>query len=154
MKALTIWQPWASLIAMGIKTVEWRGWPAPRWVVGQRLVIHAGMTDPRGHVRDLLVSEARLRGSLGPQADIAKAREALQQWSGRPFLLPRGAGLCTVVLGQPKRADLLGFTVPAGSAPNFAWPLEELVAWDEPVDCRGAQGFWNWPLPLDGARPA
>jgi hypothetical protein len=47
MKALTIWQPWASLIMAGAKPVEWRGWPCPRWIVGQRIAIHAGARPAR-----------------------------------------------------------------------------------------------------------
>ena len=42
MKALTLHQPWASLIAEGPKTVETRSWSAPAWVIGQRIAIHAG----------------------------------------------------------------------------------------------------------------
>ena len=42
MKALTIWQPWASLIAMGAKPYEFRGWKPPKSLIGQRLAIHAG----------------------------------------------------------------------------------------------------------------
>ena len=42
MKALTIWQPWASLIMAGAKPWEWRGWAPPRSLVGQRIAIHAG----------------------------------------------------------------------------------------------------------------
>ena len=41
MKALTIWQPWASLIIAGAKPYEFRGWRAPRALIGQRIVIHA-----------------------------------------------------------------------------------------------------------------
>ena len=41
MKALTIWQPWASLIMAGAKPYEFRGWRAPRSIIGQRIVIHA-----------------------------------------------------------------------------------------------------------------
>jgi ASCH domain. len=41
MKALTIWQPWASLIIAGAKPYEFRGWRAPRSLIGQRIVIHA-----------------------------------------------------------------------------------------------------------------
>jgi len=33
MKALTIWQPWASLIMAGYKPYEFRGWPAYGYVV-------------------------------------------------------------------------------------------------------------------------
>lgn len=55
MKALTIWQPWASLIMAGFKPYEFRGWPAPRYVVGQRVVIHAGIRSiKKTEVRDLI----------------------------------------------------------------------------------------------------
>lgn len=42
MRALTVKQPWASLIASGIKQVENRTYPVPRTVRGQRIAIHAG----------------------------------------------------------------------------------------------------------------
>ena len=42
MKALTLHQPWASLIADGRKTIETRSWPPPRTLVGERIAIHAG----------------------------------------------------------------------------------------------------------------
>jgi hypothetical protein len=44
-KALTIWAPWGSLIMIGAKPVEWRGWSyAERFprLVDQRIVIHQG----------------------------------------------------------------------------------------------------------------
>jgi len=42
MKALTIHQPWASLIIHGVKTIETRGWACPKSLIGERLAIHAG----------------------------------------------------------------------------------------------------------------
>lgn len=42
MRALTVKQPWASLIASGIKRVENRTYPVPKTVRGQRVAIHAG----------------------------------------------------------------------------------------------------------------
>jgi len=42
MKALTIRQPWASLIALGVKTIETRSWRAPQSLIGQTIAIHAG----------------------------------------------------------------------------------------------------------------
>lgn len=41
MYALTLTQPWASLIAHRIKTIENRTWAPPRCVVGERIAIHA-----------------------------------------------------------------------------------------------------------------
>lgn len=43
MKALTLWQPWASLMAIGVKTIETRSWSAPEALIGQRIAIHAAV---------------------------------------------------------------------------------------------------------------
>jgi len=45
-KALTVRQPWASLIVLGIKTIETRSWKLPAAMVGQRIAIHAGAARP------------------------------------------------------------------------------------------------------------
>lgn len=44
--ALTLWQPWASLVAEGVKTIETRSWPAPAALAGERIAIHAGAKRP------------------------------------------------------------------------------------------------------------
>lgn len=44
--ALTVWQPWATLIAIGAKPFEFRGWAAPKAYQGQRIAIHAGSRRP------------------------------------------------------------------------------------------------------------
>lgn len=41
MKALSLHQPWATLIAAGAKVYETRSWPPPRGLIGQPLAIHA-----------------------------------------------------------------------------------------------------------------
>ena len=46
-KALTIRQPWATLIALGVKTIETRSWRAPQALIGQTLAIHAGKHRPK-----------------------------------------------------------------------------------------------------------
>lgn len=38
---ITLWQPWASLVTLGIKTIETRSWAAPERLIGQRIGIHA-----------------------------------------------------------------------------------------------------------------
>ena len=43
MKAITIKQPWASLIVHGIKDIENRTWPCPDKYIGQRVLIHASL---------------------------------------------------------------------------------------------------------------
>jgi len=41
MYAITLWQPWATAMAAGFKTIETRPWPAPKNLIGQRIAIHA-----------------------------------------------------------------------------------------------------------------
>ena len=43
MKALTIWQPWASLIARGVKQYETRSWATK---YRGPIAIHAAMKNP------------------------------------------------------------------------------------------------------------
>ena len=42
MYAITILQPWAHLIAIGVKDIENRGWVPSEKYIGQRIAIHAG----------------------------------------------------------------------------------------------------------------
>lgn len=51
MNALTLWQPWASLIASGHKTIETRSWRPPTAAIGKQLAIHAGKD--LGHIREI-----------------------------------------------------------------------------------------------------
>jgi len=47
MKALTLRQPWASLVSLGVKTIETRSWEPPASAIGRPLAIHAGARKPR-----------------------------------------------------------------------------------------------------------
>lgn len=149
MKALTVWQPWASLIAAGVKPYEFRGWSAPSWVVGQRIAVHAGARKPkRGEVEQLIMI---CRGGRGRRAGLLDgALEILERLhvGGELWL---GCVVCTAVLGEPFSA--------AGGLPalgidrndsdrskhfNFAWPMLDVQRIEPPVPARGAQGFWQW----------
>lgn len=151
MKALTVWQPWASLIIAGWKPHEFRGYPAPRFAVGQRIVIHAGARPPkRGEIADLI-------HRLGSADDawttglLAEALPFLERVMLSPGMLPLSAGLGTALLGQAVRADQLvqpGITIADSDRlvhSNWGWPLSEIERFEPPVPCKGAQGFWSWP---------
>jgi len=62
MKALSEKQPWATLIALGIKPIENRTWKLPEKYKGQRVLIHASATPCKGlkfdsHIADVLTDE-------------------------------------------------------------------------------------------------
>lgn len=41
MRAISLWQPWAQLVVLGIKTLETRSWPCPPSLIGERIAFHA-----------------------------------------------------------------------------------------------------------------
>lgn len=151
MYAITIWQPWASLISIGAKPYEFRGWPAPKAARGQRIAIHAGARPiKRAEVQDLLLRLA------GPQAWTTAlrseiARPLLERVLSSPGVLPLSVIVCTATLGTPRRAheitDEFGGPIndsDRGEHANWAWPLTDVQPLMPPVEARGAQGFWHW----------
>lgn len=48
LRALTLHQPWASLIAVGAKTILTKSWPCPPALIGEPLLIHAAAKPPKG----------------------------------------------------------------------------------------------------------
>lgn len=161
MKAITVYQPWASLIIAGAKPYEFRGWnPRERGAgyaryIGQRHVIHAAKRRIQSdEVQDLI--------DALEQGGIAAASTCLWREPALPVLraalageLPLSAGLGTAVLGEPKSGFEIAtdFGVPLANdsdrdaEANWGWPMLDVQAWAEPVPMRGLQGFWGWPTP-------
>lgn len=165
MKALSLWQPWASLIAHGIKTIETRSWPPPKSLIGQRIAIHAAKRWTRAE-RDLcLTHEFRevlepLRSNLG---GLVFYENAL------PLILPRGVVVCTAVLkdswmvnvhddhdGARVATSHFEIHAPVRTAPidqwgDFApgrwlWFLDDIQTFSEPIAVRGRQGIFDVEL--------
>lgn len=149
MKALTIWQPWASLIMAGVKPWEFRSWRAPTSVVGQRIAIHAG-------ARRMVPSEIEeLIGRLNDRREapytglaVAAALPILQRCLSAPSLFPLKHILGTALLGEPRRASSLypeAFISDSDRVEhsNWAWPLSSIEHLEPPVPARGAQGLWD-----------
>src|SRR5580765_585368 len=63
--ALTIWQPWATLIVAGAKPYEFRGWQPPQSYVGKRIAIHAGARPMRMPEVRALIMQLRPNGLPG-----------------------------------------------------------------------------------------
>lgn len=157
MKALTIWQPWATLIIVRAKPYEFRRWNyADRFpsIVGKRIAIHAGARPMRiEELRDIYERVKEGESALDPMATIT----LLRNLSDKPKIslkhaLPLACVLGTAVIGRPARAfDLFKDKVADSSRLDqhmWAWPLTDVVRMDEPIPCRGAQGFWDFPESL------
>ena len=77
MKALSVRQPWAGLIASGRKKIELRSWATP---YRGPLAIHAGLTVDRPAALELKLgeSECEPRGCVLAVVDLVACREVFQ----------------------------------------------------------------------------
>ena len=111
-KALTLHQPWASLVAAGAKTIETRSWQPPADLVGQRIAIHAGK---------------QLATQLPKKFQQAVAKHLGQDWR---TTVPRGAVIATAKLEKTTQAT--------GRAARRRSPVRRLLDWPlavAPIKC-------------------
>ena len=131
MRALTLRQPWASLIAVGAKATETRSWAAPRWLWGDIFGIHAGKREHRAfrktdpYVVDLLGCEPTPKGAI---VAIARLKDCI-----------------------PTELSIPGFQdehFGNFSAGRFAWRLTDVQPLVEPLPLTGHLGLWIIPPEL------
>lgn len=155
MKAITIRQPWASLIAAGVKTIETRSW-STRY--RGPLAIHAGGAL---YQREICEEFAEHLGSKWPilplgavvatctLADVVPIMDGLGTADGQ---LPRVANV--VAEGRGLRL-MRPFTYPSEDITDqlpfgdftpgrYAWLLTDVQPIDPPVPVKGRQGMWDW----------
>ena len=146
MKAITLTQPWATLVAIGAKQIETRGWAT---AYRGPLAIHAGKgLGPVGGLRELeeLCNRVPFRSVL---------RQHLKRGpNGGNWLqpdLPLGKIVATVELYDIRpTAEFIGeISVQERafgdySAGRYAWLLRNVQMLPAPIECRGALGLWEW----------
>ncbi|MFJ6895651.1 hypothetical protein [Streptomyces hokutonensis] len=127
-RALTVRQPWAALIAAGLKPVENRSWPLPAGFSGP-LLIHAGTKDDAEGwavpgVREALeATPGRLReGAPGPLAYGAIVAVAER------VTCHRAASCCADRWGEPGA---------------WHWELEGVTRLPSPISATGRLGLWR-----------
>lgn len=132
MKALSLWQPWASLIALGLKRIETRSWGTPYRGL---IAIHAAKRWTREE-REFLEDLAEDFPGRIP-AELAKP--------------PLGAVVCVACLADCRRMDsrwCAGLTdleraVGAHLPGRYAWVLEDVRPLATPYPLRGYQALWD-----------
>lgn len=142
MKAITLWQPYASLVALGAKPYETRSWPT---AYRGLLAIHAA----KRWTNDLAFCTSSLPCSL------IKRLLAEYDWhllARMGTTLPLGAVVAVATLDTIERTEeVRGWLSPARGATGdfsddrWAWRLSNVLRLPEPVPCRGAQGLWTLP---------
>lgn len=138
MKALTLWQPWASLIAWGEKQYETRSWKTD---YRGPLAIHASNNEDGWEV---VMVNSFYRDAL--------ARASVQHFDN----LPLGVVLCVVDLVDVEPTEEIGRWLSASeeafgdySTGRYAWKLENVRVLAKPILARGSQGLWDWPVEIE-----
>lgn len=125
-RALTVKQPWASLIACGIKTVENRTWPIPAtWRDRGQLLIHAGV----GFDRMAL---------LRPEVRIELEAQSRPEWE-----LPAGAVVAIAGKADCHEAEPDCCTSPYAASDGWHWTLADVRQLPDPVPAKGRLGLWT-----------
>lgn len=140
MKALTIIQPWATLIASGHKMNETRSWKTN---YRGEVLIHAGK-NPKDYTSGCYIDDPD--GRHFQEAGITPNN--FEE-------LPRGliigkATLVNCIHINKEFRDHLKRSNPAEYAfgdyriGRYAWVFENPVLFEKPIPARGRQGLWNW----------
>jgi hypothetical protein len=136
--AISLWQPWASLIFTGDKKHETRAFRFPAKYAGRRVAIHAAKALPAKISMGLHMLCEMNWGSGG-------------RWRNA---LPTGVILGTVVLAEavptdelsPETVDRICGDWAQG---RFAWRLECVRELPEPLPWKGKQGWFRVPASVD-----
>ena len=124
MKAITVKQPWASLIIHWGKDIENRSWPLPRFMRGQRVAIHSSAKLDK----DEFASAMELIYSAG-----------LPNFDNQPMDMPLGS-----IIGTVEIVDCVTQSQSPWFCGEYGFVLKDPIPC-EPIKIRGALGFWDVP---------
>jgi hypothetical protein len=127
MKALTVKQPWASLIVSGVKDLENRDWPT--------------------HYRGLIAIHSSRRLA---REDLEEAGELIHSFvpGFRADLFRQCRFPTGMILGTVKLVDCVAACESPWFQGTYGFVLKNAVAFPCPVVCRGELGFWEVPAYL------
>lgn len=123
MKALTIKQPWASLIIEGYKKHEFRSWKTS---YRGKIYIHAGLSIEKDkvekfecynldYIKGAIIGEAELVDCILVHEKFNKELKAINP----------------LVYGKSDHSE------------TYAWELKNVIKYDQPIYLKGQLGLWN-----------
>ncbi len=142
MEALTIIQPWATLLASGKKRCETRSWKTN---YRGEILIHAGKKDPLWGICQM---EDETWGRVLLSFGLYENFNRFEQFPVGVFV--GKAKLVNCVQIDSRIAELIRKQHPDEYAfgdftpGRYAWVMEDAVLFKKPVPAVGKQGLWNW----------
>lgn len=168
MKALTIWQPWASLIACGAKQYETRSWATK---YRGPIAIHAAIKDPcklplldKKELERAVQEEIEARRCPGwflmPRGKIIATAELVNVWHivyhpgpnvDKARHIDIGAESMTEDKHDPHFGDYFvpterEITLGDWTPGRYAWELANVKILPEPIPVKGKQGLWTFEM--------
>lgn len=136
MKAITIIQPWASMIVMGLKSIETRTHEHLKGLRGERIAIHAGNKFDHAAAQSIWQAARSNPGLMRKLAFYDLERHG--PW-------PRGCvlGTALVIDARPLTAEDTERALCAADG-LFGLVLTEVERFERPLGARGRQGIWTW----------
>ena len=145
MKAISLWQPWATLIAIGAKRIETRSWytnyrgplaihASKKWSYELARMCREPYFDPALGVKGYSNPDDLPRGCIVATCTLDDCCAIGDQLGGCIWL----NGNRLPLPAYPERA--FGDYTPG----RWAWMLKNIRPLTEPIPAKGAQGFWEW----------
>ena len=124
MKALTIKEPWASLIIEEYKKYEFRSWKTK---YRGKILIHAGCSVEKDMMKRFSDYNINVNpGYIIGHATIVDCILVNEEFNKKL------RNIDPVVYGRSNHTE------------TYAWKLENVVKYDNPIPCKGKLGLWNY----------
>lgn len=157
MKALTLTEPWASLVAIGAKRIETRNWAT---AYRGPIAIHAakGMTEADLAIAQSAVYREALKASPF-YWDSALVKHAFHHTRGKVIATGRLVGCFLIGRNSGGYVDLIASDGQTERVPNdelpfggyepgrYGWVIVDVGRIPDPIPARGALGLWEWSPP-------
>lgn len=142
MKAISLHQPWASLVMQGVKRLETRSWAPPASLVGERVLVHAAKRLDRCVLERPFSEVIRDPGRDAPIGVLLGSVLIEGAWE-----IEREADVGLIVREYHRRHDGLGGHFEEAIARELAFGDFELGRWAWGL---GAPRRLNVPIPWGG----
>ena len=124
MKALTIREPWASLIINGHKKYEFRSWKTN--YRGQ-ILIHAGINIEKEMLDKFKnYNLSYVKGAIIGEATLVDCILVDKEFNDSLLKID------STVYGKSNHVE------------KYAWKLDNVIKYDVPIYCKGQLGLWNY----------